>query len=78
MNESQMFFELFSKGSVALVLCVAVWYVARKLAVTYESRIAALERATEICEKDRVELRTLILQAKFRDGATFNLTRKPE
>jgi hypothetical protein len=75
MNESQIIFDIISKAGVAGILCLAVTYVAKKLASTYESRIAALERATEICEKDRVELRNLIIQAKFspKDGASFNL-----
>lgn len=60
--------ELLSRGGVAALLAAAVWYVARKLAATYESRIAALERASEACEKDRIELRNLIVQT---------LTKKP-
>jgi len=75
MNDSQIVFDVVSKAGVAGILCLAVMYVAKKLASTYESRIAALERATEVCEKDRVELRNMIIQAKFghKDGASFHL-----
>lgn len=75
MTDSQILFDLFSKAGVAGILCLAVTYVARKLASTYESRISALERATEVCEKDRVELRNMIIRAKFgdKDGTSFSL-----
>jgi hypothetical protein len=75
MNESQIIFDAVSKAGVAGILCLAVMYVAKKLASTYESRISALERATEVCEKDRVELRNMIIQAKFggKTGETFHV-----
>lgn len=74
MTDSQIFVELLSKAGVAGILCLAVTYVAKKLASTYESRIAALERATEVCEKDRVELRNMIIAAKFgKAGETFHI-----
>jgi hypothetical protein len=60
MNETLT--ELLSRGGIAGALALAVWYVAKKLADTYESRIAALERASDVCEKDRIELRSLVIR----------------
>lgn len=74
MNESQIFSELIGKGGLAGILFAAVWYVAKKLTAAYEARIQALERASEVCEKDRVELRTMILQGLTRNGATLSLS----
>lgn len=65
--------EMLNKGGTVGALMVAVYYVAKKLSQSYEGRIAALERASEICEKDRVELRTMILKGLSKDGATFKL-----
>lgn len=66
--------DLLSKGGTAGILFVAVWFVAKKLAATYEARISALERATEVCEKDRIDLRNLILKGLgVKDGATLSM-----
>ncbi len=75
MNESQVISEIIGKGGIAGLLVVAVWYVTKKLTTTYEARITALEKATEVCEKDRVELRNLILQNLTRNGATLSLAK---
>jgi hypothetical protein len=53
--------ELISKGGVIGLLIGAVYYITNKLNAAYEARITALERSSEICEKDRVELRNMIL-----------------
>lgn len=74
MNEAQILSDILGKGGIAAVLIGAVWYVAKKLTVVYEARIQALERASEVCEKDRVELRNLILQNLTKNGATLSLS----
>lgn len=72
--EHQFLFDLLSKGGIAGLLVVAVWYVANKLASAYEARIASLEKATEICEKDRIELRNIILERLTdSEGKTFKM-----
>lgn len=71
------FIELLAKGGIAGCLMVAVWYVANKLAAAYEARIASLEKATEICEKDRIELRNMILERlSGPDNKTFKMNRE--
>lgn len=52
---------LLNNFGAAGVLIAAVYLIARKLASQYEARIAALEKASAICEADRVELRNLII-----------------
>ena len=61
--------ELVSKGGIISLLIAAVYYIANKLSsvyvaltAAYEARITALERSSEVCEKDRVELRNMILR----------------
>ncbi len=75
MNESQIISDILGKGGIAGLLVVAVWYVTKKLTTTYEARIQALERASDICEKDRIELRNLIVNNLTRNGVTLSLTR---
>lgn len=53
---------LLNNFGAAGVLIAAVYLIARKLASQYEARIAALEKASQICEADRVELRNLIIK----------------
>lgn len=53
---------LINNFGAAGVLIAAVYLIARKLASQYEARIAALEKASAVCEADRVELRNLIIK----------------
>lgn len=78
MNETQIISDILGKGGIAALLVVAVWYVTKKLTLTYEARIQALEKASEVCEKDRVELRNLILTGLTKNGATFHLGQESE
>ncbi len=61
MNDTKIFDTLLQQFGFAGLLVVAVYIIARKLAHQYEARILALEAASERCEKDRVELRNLII-----------------
>lgn len=72
MNESALLFDLISKGGIAGTLVLAVSFVAKKLAEAYESRIVALEKASAECERDRREMRNMILTARIEKGTTFN------
>lgn len=45
--------QLLSQGINTGVLALAVWYIAKKLASQYESRIAALEAEVKECHADR-------------------------
>lgn len=63
MSESTLLLDVLSKGGVAAVLFMAVYFVSKKLALAYETRIAALERSSELCERDRIELRNMILRS---------------
>jgi len=55
--------EFISKGGVVTMLIAAIYYVSNKLSAAYESRITALEKAKDVCEKDRIELRKMILRS---------------
>lgn len=58
----QLTTTLINNFGAAGVLIAAVYLIARKLASQYEARIAALEKASAVCEADRVELRNLIIK----------------
>ena len=48
--------DLLSVGGNALVLWVACVALVKALKGQYEARITALEKASEACENDRIEL----------------------
>jgi hypothetical protein len=52
---------LINNFGAAGVLIAAIYLIAKKLATQYEARIAALEKASSVCEADRIELRNLII-----------------
>lgn len=52
---------LLNNFGAAGVLIAAIYLIAKKLATQYEARIAALEKASSVCEADRIELRNLII-----------------
>ncbi len=58
----QLFTTLINNFGAAGVLVAAVYIIAKRLAGQYESRIEALEKASAVCEADRVELRKLIIK----------------
>ena len=53
---------LLNSFGAAGVLIAAIYLVSNKLAKQYEDRIAALEKASQVCEQDRVNLRNLIIE----------------
>lgn len=57
-----LFTTLINNFGAAGVLIAAIYLIAKKLAGQYEARIAALEKASTVCESDRVELRNLIIK----------------
>lgn len=62
MPTDQLIDTLLRNFGAAGLLIAAVYIIARKLASQYEARIEALERASSVCEQDRIELRNLIIK----------------
>lgn len=48
--------QLISTGFSTGTLCVAIWFIAKKLSGQYENRIAALEAEVKECRTDRNSL----------------------
>lgn len=48
--------RLADQGTSALLLFVAVWYLARVLKGQYDARITTLEKRSDVCETDRKEM----------------------
>lgn len=58
----EIWVALLNNFGAAGVLIAAIYLIAQKLTGQYEARIAALEKASAVCEADRVELRNLIIK----------------
>ena len=58
-------------GGQAAVLWVAIFYLARGMKKQYEDRIVALEKSSDECNRDRIELHRRIEEIYQRalDGA---------
>lgn len=75
MTESSILTTILDKGVTAGLLALACYFIAKKLAAVYESRIAALEKTAEACERDRTSIRDTFIKHLTKGGpVTVNLT----
>ena len=59
--------KLLELGGQAGILWVAILYLTKTLKEAYETRIEALEKASDKCETDRIRLQNQIIEILSKD-----------